>query len=674
MPSIVMTPAQEFVFQRTYARWLPEKGRRETWAEMVERYFTFFEERFGDKVPKTVWTKLRHRFLTMGTMPSMRAAWAAGPALASNHITAYNCCSHVIKDLRSFAENFYILMCGTGVGFSVEHEYIDQLPPVKKQTGLHMGTFVVPDSREGWADAVLAGLEAWFDGKDIDFDFSKVRPRGARLKTMGGRASGPEPLKQLLEFIREVVLAAQGRQLTSLECLDICNMEGEVTEVGGVRRAAEISFSDLDDELIRFAKHGAYPRYRGQSNNSAVYKTKPDEITFLREWTALVESHSGERGIFNLEAAGKASPRRQKFLEGDRRLADLLRHLRTNPCGEINLIALLGEFCNVSEVVVRGDDTFDDLIEKVEAAVWFGAMQAALTDFPYIRPSFREICEKERLLGVSLTGQMDNPALMTPEKLQILKEYAIKVAKRASKALGINMSAAITTGKPSGTVSQLVNCSSGAHPRFAKFYIRRYRISGTDALFRMMRDQGCKFTPENGQSKAEIDAERAEYLQGLLKQGWVEEVAKAEAMRRYPEWTEESVTKWVVSFVERAPEGCLTRHDVTAIDQLEWYLKVKQNWCEHNQSITVYVRDGEWMKVGNWVYEHFDEISGVTFLPYDGGVYKQMPYEEIDEETYNRLLAEQPKVDYTALALYEDDDNTIGARTYACSASGCELA
>lgn len=590
----------------------------------------------------------------MEVMPSMRAVWAAGPALEKNNIIGYNCCSLAFKDLQSIVELFYILMCGAGVGFSIEEQYISQMPPVALWTDQWLGVHVVGDSREGWADSLKAGLEAWFSGKDIEFDYSQVRPRGARLKTMGGRASGPDPLKKLHNFVKDVVVKAQGRKLSSLELLDIGNMVAEVVVVGGVRRSSEITFSDLNDDAIRHAKDFPIPPHRYMSNNSATYHKKPDLITFMKEWTALAASGSGERGIFNLEAAKKACGRR----EGS-------DHFRTNPCGEINLRADTGEFCNLSEVVVRSYDTFATLSEKVKSAVWLGAIQACLTDFPYLRPSFAKMCNEERLLGVSLTGQMDNPRLMAPERLEDLKEIAIRECRKACKTLGINMSAAITTGKPSGTVSQLVNCSSGGHPRYAKYYIRRYRISGTDPLFHMMKAQGVTFTPENGQGPEDVKRRREE----LVKQGR----GKDEAKILVPDWSEDQVMTWVVAFPEESPKSCLTRHDVGSMEQLEWYMKMKRHWCEHNQSMTIYVREGEWLKVGSWVYDNFDEISGLSFLPFDAGNYEQAPYEELTREQYLEMKKNFPKIDYSQLSKYENDDNTVGSKTLACSANGCEL-
>jgi ribonucleoside-diphosphate reductase alpha chain len=467
--------------------------------------------KFEAKVPKKVWSKSEDAVRSMGTMPSMRAFWAAGEALEKNNIIGYNCCSMVFKDLQSPVELFYILMCGAGVGFSIEKQFIGQMPAVARSTPEGVGVHVVGDSREGWALALKAGLEAWFAGKDIEFDVTMVRPRGARLKTMGGRASGPAPLLKLLDFVRNIVFQAAGRQLTSEEWLDIGNMIGEVVVVGGVRRSSEITFSDLEDTLIRDAKDftkGPIPRHREMSNNSVCYNGRPPITTFMKEWASLAASGSGERGIFNLKAAMDACPRRAvvKSIGGVSVEWTILGlTLRTNPCGEINLLALMGQFCNLTEVVVRAEDTFATLAEKVKTAVWLGAMQSCLTDFPFIRPSFKEACEVERLLGVSLTGQMDNPKLMTADRLSDLKDVAIRECRKACKALGINMSAAITTGKPSGTVSQLVNCASGGHPRHAQFYIRRYRINATDPLYRMMKAQGVPFSPENGQGPEGVE-------------------------------------------------------------------------------------------------------------------------------------------------------------------------
>lgn len=651
-----MSPLQEFVFYRTYSRWNDTLSRRETWQETINRYFSYFKAKFNDKIPKKVWEKTGEHVMSMKVMPSMRAVWTAGPALEATHVAGYNCSYLSFKDLFSPCELFYILMCGTGVGFSVESEFISMMPEVAKQTGEGAGVYVVKDDKEGWANSLLEGLMAWFEGKDIEFDYSQIRPRGARLKTMGGRASGPDPLKELHQTVRSIVTSGQGRKLTTVEWLDIGNKIAEVVVVGGVRRSSEITFSDLNDVGIRHAKDfslGAFPAHRYMSNNSAVYHGKPNMVTFMKEWTSLAASGSGERGIFNTHTA---------LLGADRRKD--VGHFRTNPCGEIHLRD--SQFCNLSEVVVRNGDTFNDLCEKVKSAVWLGAMQSCLTDFPYIRKAFKDNCEEERLLGVSLTGQMDSPKLLTDTRLADLKEVAIAECKKACKALGINMSAAITTGKPSGTVSQLVDASSGAHPRFAKYYIRRVRISANDPLCRMLKAQGVPMTPENSQGPESVELKRKEMMD---KWGHDKDTVKI----LIPDWTEDHVNTWVVSFPEKAPEGAITNADVTAIDQLEWYKKIRLNWCEHNQSITVYVRDSEWLEVGNWVYKNFDIISGVSFLPFDGGSYQQAPYEVLTEKQYDSLKKKFPAIDYSKLSQFEMEDNTTGAQNLACVSGACEI-
>lgn len=665
--------ASEFIFTRTYARWIDDLGRRETWQECVQRVMGFYKETAGDKVPKKVYAEIEEQMLEFGTMPSMRLAWAAGEAARRENVCAYNCSFVPIIDLKAFSEVLYILMCGTGVGFSVEQRFISKLPVVKTMSSEGLGVHVVGDSKEGWAEALLTGLTAWFNGKDVEFDYTQVRPRGARLKVMGGRSSGPDPLKKLLDFARTKIIGAQGRQLSDLEVHDIVCMIAEIVVVGGVRRSSLISFSDIHSESMRHAKDWPMPPYRFMANNSAVYDSKPDAVTFLKEWTALAASGSGERGIYNVSNLKKYSKRR-----------DFENHAhRSNPCGEILLRPF--QFCNLSEVVVRAEDTFDDLIQKVKVAVWMGAIQSTLTKFNFIRDEFRKNCEEERLLGVSLTGQMDNPKLMTDEKLEILKSYAIKTARAACKALEINMSVSITTGKPSGTVSQLVDAASGCHPRHAEHYIRRYRISGTDPLFRMMRDQGFKFAPENGQAKKDWDrAARAWDKLQAHKDGISvlsedderkaqNDLVSCSIYRDGQDWSEDKVQTWVTAFPMKSPKGAINRHQVSAIDQLNWYLKIQNNWCEHNQSTTVYVRDDEWVQVGQFVYENFDKIIGVSFLPHDGGRYEQAPYEDITKEQYERMAKDFPVIDYSKLGLYEREDNTTGAQNLACVSGVCEL-
>jgi len=629
-------PSQDFVYVRTYSRWIEELKRRETWTETVDRYIKFIENERGGKIPSKVIKKIRQNILSLDVMPSMRALWAAGEAASRDNTCMYNCSFLGVDSISSFSECLYILMCGTGVGFSVESKYTDKLPIVPIITSEGVGTHVVADDKKGWADSLKILMQTLYSGKDVQFDYSKVRPKGAKLKVMGGRASGPEPLIKLHIFVREVFSQAQGRRLTTLECHDIMNEVAEIVVVGGVRRSSQISVSDLKDVSMRDAKIYPFPTRRFMANNSAIFYKKPSATEFLQEWAALAASGSGERGLFNIEAARKNAP--------DRRNAELIAGL--NPCAEI-MLRLLG-FCNLSEVVVKHDDDLDDLMKKVETAVWIGVIQATFTKFPYLRKKWKQNCEEEMLLGVSLTGQLDNPKLMTEDNLTALKEKAIKVAKKASKIMGVNCPVAITTGKPSGTVSQLVDCASGAHPRYSEYYIRRYRINSTDPLFHMLKDQGVPMSPEVGQREVENN-------------------------KKIRNWSESQVDTWVLDFVQKAPKNAVIRDHMTAIEQLEHYKTVQTNWCEHNQSITIYVRDNEWFEVGNWVYKNWDIVNGCSFLPFDGGRYELAPYEEIDKETYHSLLKSFPEIDYSQLSKYEMEDNTEGSKSYACVGDKCEL-
>jgi ribonucleoside-triphosphate reductase (thioredoxin) len=626
---IFKLPSQEFVYYRTYSRWIESEKRREFYPESVDRYLAFLKNNLKTEkpVPGKVWNKIRAGMLDLSTMPSMRALWSAGPAAEYDNVTMYNCSFLVIDSWTSFAEVLYILMCGTGVGFSVESKYINKLPVIKQQSSGGAGVYSIEDSRRGWADALLFGIKTWANGQDIEFDYSSIRPKGARLKTMGGRSSGPEPLKKLLAFARETFIKAQGRQLTSIEVMDLVCEIAEIVVVGGVRRSSLICISDLGSTEIRFAKDfskGAFPVRRYMANISAAYDVKPSAEEFMEEWLALVKSKSGERGIFNRYAAKKMMPARRN--------ADLV--LGTNPCGEILLRNM--EFCNLSEVVVRPEDDFESLREKVATAVWLGAIQSSFTNFPYLRPEWKANCEEERLLGVSLTGQMDNVDLLSENNLKLLKGYAQKIAKHAAKILGINYSVSISTGKPSGTVSQLVNCGSGMHLWWSKWYIRRYRISAHDPLFKMLRDNGVPYYPEVGQDFG-------------------------------------NASTYVLEFPVEAPQGVKTRHDMNALQQLEWYKRMVTSWAEHNQSATIYVKDNEWIDVAKWVYDNFDSINGVSFLPDNGGSYKLAPYEEITKEEYEKRIAMFPKIDYSMLSQYEEEDNTSGAKSYACVGGSCDV-
>lgn len=558
-----------------------------------------------------------------------------------NGIVTGNCSFVPLDNLKAFAELLYILMMGCGVGFSVERQFVNNLPVVGAPQGQRI-YYTVEDSTEGWANAFYDGLVYWFKGVEVVYDYSQVREAGAPLKVKGGRASGPEPLKRLLDFAQRTVLGASGRQLTSLECHDIACMVGEIVMAGGVRRAALISFSDPDDDTMRHAKdwsRGEFPACRYMANNSAFWYEKPERPVFNREWTALRESGSGERGFFMFPPHKRAA-----------RKSDA----RGNPCGEILLRYMKatdpwtgegggGQFCNLSAAVMRSDDTRETMARKVRLAAWVGAIQSTFTNFPYLRPGWAQTCNEDRLLGVDITGQCDNPALSNdPEAMKFFNVVARETAKQAAAHLGINEPAAITCGKPSGNSSQLVDCASGFHPRYAPYYIRRVRIANTDPLFRLAREAGVPAHKDNS----------------------------------FAEWDDDKCPTWVMEFPVAAPKGAMTRNDETAIQQLNRYLHIMRTWCSekgHNQSATIYVRDHEWDEVGEWVYANFDEITGLSFLPYDGGTYKLAPYEEITEAQYHDLMKNFPALDYAMLALYEREDMGNGAQEYACVGGSCEI-
>lgn len=617
--------AAEFVYYRTYARWMEDQARRETWTETVDRVVKFLSDERGTQVPAKVFKKIREGMLKFDVMPSMRLVWSAGDAARQSNVCLYNCSFVAVDAIEAFSECLYILCCGTGVGFSVESKYTSKLPVVKPADLTWVPPVVtVEDSKEGWADSIKSLMTSLYEGKDIVFDYTSIRPKGARLKTMGGRASGPEPLILLHGFIRDVFGKAQGQQLTPLQCHDIMNKIAEIVVVGGVRRSSQISLSDLNNDEMRTAKEWPFPLHRAMANNSAVYHQKPSAIEFLKEWASLAASGTGERGIFNLYGAKKSVPARRSAEE----LAG------TNPCGEIMLRD--AEFCNLSSVVTRPNDDLDDLLDKVETAVWIGAIQASFTHFPYLREIWKKNCEEECLLGVSLSGQMDNTKLLTPSAMRALKAKAVKTAEKASKLLGINMPAAITCTKPEGTSSQLTYSGSGLHVWYSDYFIRRYRISAHDPLCKMLKEQGVFMEPENGQ-------------------------------------TAENANTWVIPFPMKAPKGAVTKARVNAIQQLEWYKRLQQNYCEHNASCTVYVKPHEWMEVGDWVYKNWDIVNGLSFLPDDGGRYTLAPLEEITKDDYDKMLKNMPKIDYSQLSTYELEDNTEGAKSYACTGGACEL-
>lgn len=622
-------PSSEFVYIRTYSRWLENEGRRETWEETVDRYINFIVEERGENLPGGLVEKIRNKILNFEVMPSMRAMWSAGRAAKNSNACLYNCAALVVDSVEAFAETLYLLCCGVGVGFSVQREYVDKLPEIPHKSFWldSNGIYVIPDSRVGWAESVRVLMNSLYEGKDIELDYSLIRPAGTRLKTMGGRASGAEPLMVLHRYIRDTFCNAQGRKLTTLECHDIMNQIAEIVVVGGVRRSSQISLSDLDDPLLATAKKWPFPLRRMMSNNSAVYKERPSAVEFLREWSELASSGTGERGIFNLYAVRKNSPERR----------DESKILLINPCAEIGLRNM--QFCNLSEVVIRSDDDLEGLLEKVEVAAWVGAIQSTFTDFSFLRSDWKKNCEEERLMGVSLTGQMDNRELLTDVVLRALRSKVLKVAKKASEVLCINMPAATTTVKPSGSVSQLVNSSSGIHPRYSRFYIRRYRISTHDPLCKMLRHQNIKLLPEVGQE----------------------------------DLPENKVATWVVEFPVESPGTSVVRDEMTALEQLGWYEHVVRNWCEHNASITVYVKEHEWVDVGNWVYKNWDIVNSVSFLPYDGGIYKLSPYEEVTKEEYDELVKNFKHVDYSMLSFFEKNDSTEGYKAFSCTGDKCEL-
>lgn len=635
------TPLQEYVHKSRYAKWVPEAHRRETWPETVERYVEYFDNKF----PFYPADEIRQAITNLDAMPSMRALMTAGPALDRDPIAGFNCAFVAIDHPRAFDEILYILMCGTGMGFSVERQYIAKLPVIgAKVTVSDAGvlgietaeqmecidhTIVVRDSKGGWAGAFRELLTHLYAGKIPKWDTSRVRKAGAKLKIFGGRASGPQPLIDLFNFAVETFKGAVGRKLTSVECHDLVCKVADIVVVGGVRRSALISLSNLSDDRMRGAKSGQWwitDPQRALANNSAVYTERPSAEIFMKEWLSLIESKSGERGIYNRQAAIKKAPARRD--------ASLI--VGINPCAEISLRSK--GLCNLTETVVRSGDTLQRLKEKVRIATIMGTYQAMLTNFRYVREDWKRNQEDERLLGVSMTGVMDHEVLawVTPESerwLEELKAVVIEVNIEWSAKLGIKPAAAATTMKPSGTVSQLVDAASGKHERYAPFYIRTVRGDNKDPLTKLMIAQGFPHEPAFGK--------------------------------------EETTT--VFSFPVKAPPGSVFRNDRTAIQQLEHYLMFQRHWSEHNVSNTIYVKDSEWLEVGAWVYKHFDELAGVSFLPHSDHSYKQAPYQECTEADYEALLARMPAFDWVELANFERDDSTVNTKELACSAGQCEL-
>lgn len=635
-------PLGEFVYYRTYARWIPAEQRRETWIETVDRYMGFMKKNLGKKLTEPEYKEVREAILKQEAMPSMRLLQFAGDAAQRTNVCAYNCSYIAPTKWQDFAEIMYISMCGTGCGWSAESQNVQALPQIKFQTGKKLPTHVIPDSKEGWCDALALGLSTWADGSDIEFDFSGLRPAGARLKTMGGKSSGPEPLKNLLTFARAKLLNRQGRRLENIDAHDIMCMIGQIVVSGGVRRSAMISLSDLDDEKIRDAKKGQFYLTEGQrslANNSAVYLRKPSEEEFLDEWIALMKSGSGERGIFNRGSLPKMVPARRLKVWKEDGLYDGTnltgkRLIGTNPCGEIILQSK--QFCNLTNVIAREGDTEASLLRKTKIAAIIGTYQASLTNFAYLSKEWKENCERERLLGIGLAGQWDCEIVRKPAILEKMRSESIKVNKIYAKRFGIAESTSITCVKPDGNSSQTFNFSSGMHPRYAPYYIRRVRISMTDSLFKMLRDQGVPYHPEVGQ-------------------------------------TMENANTFVFEFPVKSPKGSIFKDDQTALEQLEHWKMVKEHFTEHNPSVTISVGDGEWIEVAQWLYKNWDMLGGLSFLPRDNHVYQLAPYEEIDEKKYKELIKKFEHIDYSKIITYEKVDETDVKKELACVGGMCEI-
>ena len=622
------TDYQTFIATSRYARWLEDKGRRETWTETVDRYMLNIVDSFVDK---DTYRDVANAILGLEVMPSMRSLMTAGKAAERDNTCMYNCSYLPVDDPKSFDEAMFILLCGTGVGFSVERQFISKLPDVPTLFQSDT-TVVVKDSKEGWAKGLRQVLALLWAGEIPKWDVSKIRPAGARLKTFGGRASGPSPLIDLFNFATTTFRASQGRKLSSIECHDLMCKIGEVVVVGGVRRSAMISLSNLSDDRMRHAKSGNWwenAGHRALANNSVSYTEKPDSMAFMREWTALMESGSGERGVFNREASIKQA--------GKNGRRETCYEFGTNPCSEI--ILRPNQFCNLTEVVVRATDNMEDLSRKVRLATILGTIQSTYTNFPYLRKVWSNNTAAERLLGVSLTGIMDNPLMTAANKglaetLEYLKNVAVTTNAEWADKLSIPVSTAITCVKPSGTVSQLVDSASGIHARHSPYYIRTVRGDNKDPLTQFMIDQGVPSEPD---------------------------VMKPDATT-------------VFSFPMQSPQGAIHTADMSALEQLEMWLMYQRHWCEHKPSVTINVKADEWFEVGAFVYKHFDEMSGVSFLPFNEHTYQQAPYQDVDVTAYRNLLSIMPKsIDWSNLSEYEQEDNTSGMQTMACSGDVCEM-
>ncbi len=621
------TQLQKFQFYDKYSRFNYELGRRETWIETVDRSVNFLKELSEFRLPSKVYDRVRDAVLEMKIMPSMRLLAMAGPAARRNNITIYNCSYMPVDSVDSFVEALIISMCGCGVGYSVENDHIEKFPRIRRQNGGKVKNLIVDDSAEGWAEALRLGLTTWIEGGDIHFDFSQIRSAGAILRIKGGRASGPEPLRKMLDFSRSRILARQGGFLRSIDAHDIMCAVGSAAVSGGVRRTAMIALFNYDDVEMRQCKSGDFARHNSQrwnANNSAVWPArKLAQAEVARYVLDMVESERGEPGIFNRQAAIETRPERRKEA-----------HFGTNPCGEIILRPF--EFCNLSIAVARQNDTYESLTEKVELATIIGTIQSMATHFPGLRSDWRRNCEEERLLGVDINGQLDCPLVQQPEMMNRLKEVAVETNRYIAKQLGINQSASITCVKPSGNSSQLLDCSPGIHARWSKYYIRNVRVGTHSPIFQVLKNTGVPMDPENGQ-------------------------------------TPENANTWVVHFPMKAPVNAITRGQRDAIEQCEYWLQNKLNWTEHNPSVTITYKPDEVLDLVKWIWEHQDKIGGMAYLPAFDAQYDQMPYVDITEDEYNRLVAEFPAIDFSKVYRYEKEDYTTAAQEVACSAGHCDV-
>lgn len=621
------TPLQKFQFFDKYSRFNYDLARRETWIETVDRSVNYLYGVAGDRLPRETYERIRVAILEMRAMPSMRLLAMAGPAAERNNIAIYNCSYQPVESIDSFVEALIISMAGCGVGYSVESKYIENFSRIKRQTGAAPMSYVVEDSAEGWADAMRVGLQIWWEGGDVRFDLAQLRAAGAALRIKGGRASGPEPLRRTLDFMRRKVLSRQGSFLRPIDAHDMMCVVGTAAVSGGVRRTAMISLFDPEDTEMLQSKSGDFEHensHRWNANNSTVWPAGGlTQQSFIHQFMGMVDSGRGEPGIFNREGANTMKPARRKDAD-----------FGTNPCGEINLRPW--QFCNLTAAVARVDDTFETLREKVEVATIIGSIQSMATHFPGLRPMWKQNCEEERLLGVDITGQMDSLAAQDAQFKRQLREISIEVNRVTAAALGINQSASITCVKPSGNSSQLLNCASGLHPRWAPYYIRNVRVSIHSPIYKVLRDAGVPMDPENGQN---VD----------------------------------NATTWVVHFPMKAPEGAITRGDVSAIQQCEFWLQNKLFWTEHNPSVTITYHPDEVLEVMKWVWEHREQVGGMSFLPTFDAQYDQMPYVEISKEEYERIAGEFPEIDFSKVWRYEENDLTNAAQELACVGGSCEI-